>query len=517
MRQQIGPPYGFEIRRRLSERRAPVACEKARRQMQRQRQIAEFRGDRIQDRVVRRHVRPVLAQQRQALDACKHAERHLMHAEMQAPGSAAAGDQHPAAARTWSPPREQSLVLAVVEHEEARQRALPLGRDQPDLLFQGQAAEVVAQLHSARPAAGGDLRRDRRGIGETQPEDAAREILSVSMDELAGELTLADAAEPGDRGQLADSRRPAGLERSGERLQIFLAAHEQGVTRKRHVRALRQRRRRRHDIQRHLRQVRLGLRQPLVLDLCWRRVLECGDERCGLRFEQQPDLVFQIVLKPLLERFGAGDFRSEALLLPQLIEERVYLPALVELLFELRVVRVAGVRSKVGTPLEKDHGALRLGRSVQGVLEFPFGSRTKGLPVRSDPLRPVEFRAHPVPEQHDHEVAVGRLGEPAIDGLLRRKVDRHRGRRVAIVPAHGFEPEAVLEQMILVEPCDQIPRALTFVGDVAGRGQEDAQMNRQCLRALVAASQWMPASCSFVAALPRTSLQARSAEGGRRR
>ncbi len=302
MREQVGPPHRFQIRFRRTGWRVPIAREKAAGQMQRQRQIAELGGDRIQHGIVRRQVRPVLAQQRQALGAGEHAERQGVDAEVQAPALAAAGDQHPAAARLRPPARQQGLVLAVVEHQQAGQRTLPLGRDQLDLVVQRESAEVVPELQSAGAAAGGDLGRHRRGIGEAEPEDPALEILPVAMDELAGELGLADAAEAGGGSDLTDGRGLAGLERQGERLEIRFAADEERIAGKRHARARRQGRRCRHRIQRHGREARLGLGQPVVGDRRRRRVLEGVSHRCGWQLARE-DLA-QVVLQALLQLGG---------------------------------------------------------------------------------------------------------------------------------------------------------------------------------------------------------------------
>jgi hypothetical protein len=82
-----------------------------------------------------------------------------------------------------------------------------------------------------------------------------------------------------------------------ERFQIRLATYEQRIAGERHVRTDGQGAGVGNHIQRHCRAARLGPGQPLVGDHSWRRLLECCDDRCGLLFEQQTDLMLQVILE----------------------------------------------------------------------------------------------------------------------------------------------------------------------------------------------------------------------------
>ncbi len=112
-----------------------------------------------------------------------------------------------------------------------------------------------------------------------------------------------------------------------------------------------------------------------------RRLLERVSDRCGLPIEQQSYLMLQVVFEAFQKRVGVGDLGGEALFLPQCCEERVHFPALVQLLLELRIVRVAGVRSEARAAVEQDDGSLGLGRRGKRVLELPFGAGLPGLAV----------------------------------------------------------------------------------------------------------------------------------------
>ena len=329
-----GPPNCFEIDRGLAKRRVAVASKEAPGEMQRERQVAELRGDDVQvGSSAARSGRCLRSRSRLSGRASTPSDSSL-HAEMRAPGGAPAGHQHPAAAASaGASASEQRLVLAVVEHQEARQGPLPLGRDEarPGPRAAG-VPKSSREPHAAGAAAGRDLRRHRRGIGEAQPERAAREILPVAMDELARELGLADAAEPGHRRDLPDRRRRAGLQRAGERLQILPRGRRTG----------------------HCAQAACATppatppapapRPPASPRgrasacascasataagvACWN---VSAIARLGSR--QEADLLLQIVLKSFLEGRRVGNFRREALLLALLVEEHVHLPTLNQLL-----------------------------------------------------------------------------------------------------------------------------------------------------------------------------------------
>jgi len=88
----------------------------------------------------------------------------------------------------------------------------------------------------ARSGAGGDLERDLVGAGEGEPEDAAGEVAAVAVDELDGQLRLAQPTEAGGRDDLAQRDGCVrALERGGDLKQLLPAANEQRVGGERHT------------------------------------------------------------------------------------------------------------------------------------------------------------------------------------------------------------------------------------------------------------------------------------------
>lgn len=91
--------------------------------------------------------------------------------------------------------------------------------------------------------AGGDLGGDGGRFREAHPEDAAFEVAAVAVDELGGELRLADSPETGGGGELYLPDR-GGLpspESMGQGPELFLAAHEEGIVGEKHPGAVGQR------------------------------------------------------------------------------------------------------------------------------------------------------------------------------------------------------------------------------------------------------------------------------------
>jgi hypothetical protein len=121
----------------------------------------------------------------------------------------------------------------------------------------GAAEEDLAeQPHAAIVGLQAGRQRGKEGR-KTAQATAVASGLGTAAQRGGGELRLADAAETGGGGRLADGCG-AGLQRRGEVPQFFGAADKQRGVQQRHVRAGGQRRRRRHVIQRHRRKARPG-------------------------------------------------------------------------------------------------------------------------------------------------------------------------------------------------------------------------------------------------------------------
>jgi hypothetical protein len=251
MAEQVFPAQRRPIGSRLAFRVVAVALQKAAGQVQRQRQVPQFRGDGGQRRVAWRPVRAVFSQQRQTLGRGERAQRVPLHAEGLRPVRAAAGQQHPAAAMRRPPLPQQLRRLAVVEHQQPRQLAEPGGQHQRQLLGLRQGGELRVQRQAVGAAAAGDFAGHAGRIGETDPAHAASEKLAVTVHELGRELGFADAAQTGGRGDLPHRRHRTRLDAGGQRAQVVLPAHEQRIARKPHPGVVWQRRRFRHAVVGH--------------------------------------------------------------------------------------------------------------------------------------------------------------------------------------------------------------------------------------------------------------------------
>ena len=192
VRQQVRPPQLGEVGGGRAERLVAVAGEVAAGELQGQRQVAEFVRDAVEAGIVGGKVRPMPAQEDQALAAGQAAQRQHRDAAGLGPGRAPRGDEQPAAAALRHPGVDQGLVLAVVEDQQTRQRAGPGGSHQRHAF--GQQAGAEAGLGAQGRRAGGDGFRDSLRVGAGDEEHAAREPAAVAVGELHRELRLALAA-----------------------------------------------------------------------------------------------------------------------------------------------------------------------------------------------------------------------------------------------------------------------------------------------------------------------------------
>ena len=205
-----------------------VAVQIAARQMQGQGQVAQLGGQGVEVRVVVGQVGPEFAQEGHTFGPGQHAQGECLHPQHRVPGRAAAGHQHPAAACAGSPAVQQCFFLAVVKDQQPGGGLLPAALHKRRLFGQGQIGEIAAGRH---------LRQHSRGVGQTEPVDAAGKEAPVAMDKLHGGLALADAAQPGGRRDLADCRRAAGAQGPGQGQQFRLPSGEEGIAAIGHTRA----------------------------------------------------------------------------------------------------------------------------------------------------------------------------------------------------------------------------------------------------------------------------------------
>jgi hypothetical protein len=238
-----------------------VGVEVAPSEMKGEREVAQLGGDRVEGRVVRRLLRPELAQQRHALRPRQDVQAESLDPERRIPFRPPASDQHSGATGRRPPAREKGRLLAVVEDQQPRQRALPGGEDKLHLIVLLQDREIRPQVQRARAAAGDDLSGHDRGIGAADPEDTAREEAPVAVRQLNGELRLADATKPRRGGDLTDRRGAAAFEHRRQGAQLLVAPNEERIACVRHAGTGGKSGRRRHAVERQRREKILGGRQ----------------------------------------------------------------------------------------------------------------------------------------------------------------------------------------------------------------------------------------------------------------
>ena len=173
-----------------------------------------------------------LPQQGQALGSRQHVEWMLGDRQVGRPLPAPCGDQQAHTAELREPGAGQVEVFEVVERHQPQVTRLPGAQHRRDLF----GAFVGPRLQAHAQPALGQVRSQGLGRCGVEPEHPGVEKAAISMAELDRQLGLADTPPPGDRGTAG-----AVEQESGEGPQITLAAGEQRVAAKRHLRSGRER------------------------------------------------------------------------------------------------------------------------------------------------------------------------------------------------------------------------------------------------------------------------------------
>jgi len=98
-----------------------------------------------------------------------------------------------------------------------------------DLLIDRQRSHIQAKLLTQGNGTHGHLSQHGIGIRKTQPEHASREVLSIAVHKLAGELGLTYSSQSRDRNR----RQVAGFQDAGQSSKFRLSTHKRLITSKR--------------------------------------------------------------------------------------------------------------------------------------------------------------------------------------------------------------------------------------------------------------------------------------------